>query len=125
MPIRPVKLLNGIPNLCGGDWYGQKIWVISLCSVHGGIRNRVVIELFQKISTLPPRRKFLPSRGERRNIYFCKCIFRTSEGGTGTNVEFPLWGGMDLFWNNPGVKKWGQEMYSCTKHERFLKYGSN
>jgi hypothetical protein len=64
-------------------------------------------------------------RGETFISDNSKCIFRTSEGGTGTNVEFPLWGGMDLFWNNPGVKKWGQEMYSCTKHERFLKYGSN
>jgi hypothetical protein len=33
-----------------------------------------------------------------------KCI-RTSEGGSGVNVQFPLWGGMDVFWNDP-MKNW-------------------
>jgi hypothetical protein len=56
-------------------------------------------KLFQKRSTLPPQRIFLPSGvGEKIVSDNSKCI-RTSEGDRGVNFQFPPWGGMGVFWN--------------------------
>jgi hypothetical protein len=41
-------------------------------------------------------------RGEKIVSDNSKCI-RTSKGGRGVNFQFPLWGGMDVFWNDPIV----------------------
>ena len=49
---------------------------------------------FQKRSTLPPRRKFLPSGwgGKTKLFLIIVNVFRTSEGGRGVNFQFPPWG---------------------------------
>jgi hypothetical protein len=39
-------------------------------------------------------------RGDKIVSDNSKCI-RTSEGGRGVNFQFPPWGGMDVFWNDP------------------------
>jgi hypothetical protein len=55
-------------------------------------------ELFPKRSTLPPQRKFLPSREEGKENWFL--LFVSVLGHTGVNFQFPR-GGMDDFWNEP------------------------
>jgi hypothetical protein len=56
---------------------------------------------FQKKSTLPPQRKFLPSGGEK--IFFLIIVsvlgHPTEVGGLTSN--FLHGGGMDVFWNDP------------------------
>jgi hypothetical protein len=53
--------------------------------------------LFQKRSTLTPWKKFLKFTGE---IRFDNSVL-TSEGGEGVNFQFPLWGRLDVFWDDP------------------------
>jgi hypothetical protein len=54
---------------------------------------------FQKRSTLPPRRKFLPSGwgGKTKLFLIIVNVFRTSEGGRGVNFQFPPWGWYGCF----------------------------
>jgi hypothetical protein len=54
---------------------------------------------FQKRSTIPPRRKFLPSGegGEKKLFVIIVNVFRTSEGGRGVNFQFPPCGWYGCF----------------------------
>jgi hypothetical protein len=58
---------------------------------------------FQKRSTSPPTEEISAvrrGRGDKIVSDNSKCI-STSEGGRGVNFQFPPWGGMDVFWNDP------------------------
>jgi hypothetical protein len=58
---------------------------------------------FQKRSTLPPRRKFLPSGGggEKKLFLIIVNVLGHPKGVGGLTSNFLRGGGMDVFWNNP------------------------
>jgi hypothetical protein len=58
---------------------------------------------FQKRSTLPPRRKFLPSRGGGKTKLFLIIVnvLGHPKGVGGLTSNFLCGGGMDVFWNDP------------------------
>jgi hypothetical protein len=58
---------------------------------------------FQKRSTLPPRRKFLPSGGggERKLFLIIVNVLGHPKGVGGLTSNFLCGGGMDVFWNDP------------------------
>jgi hypothetical protein len=58
---------------------------------------------FQKRSILPPRRKFLPSRGggEKKLFLIIVSVLGHPKGVGGLNSYFLRGGGMDVFWNDP------------------------
>ena len=66
----------------------------------------------KKRSIPHPQRKF-PQSGEggRDCLKNALNLFRMSRQGEGGYCQFPPWGGMDLFWNNP-MLIWGGGVYS-------------
>jgi hypothetical protein len=58
---------------------------------------------FQKRSTLPPQRKFLPSggRGEEKLFLIIVNVLGHPKGVGGLTSNFLRGGGMDVFWNDP------------------------
>jgi hypothetical protein len=60
---------------------------------------------FQKRSTLPPRRKFLPSGrgGETKLFLIIVNVLGHPKGVGGLTSNFLCGGGMDVFWNDPIV----------------------
>jgi hypothetical protein len=63
----------------------------------------LLIGLFQKRSTLPPRRKFLPSEGggKRKLFLIIVNVLGHPKGIGGLTSNFLCGGGMDVFWNDP------------------------
>jgi hypothetical protein len=61
--------------------------------------------LFQKLSILPPRRKFLPSGGggEKKLFVIIVNVLGHSKGVRELSSYFLRGGGMDVFWNDPMV----------------------
>jgi hypothetical protein len=59
--------------------------------------------LFQKISTLPPQRKFLPSGGggEKKLFLIIVNVLGHPKGVGGLTSNFLRGGGMDVLWNVP------------------------
>jgi hypothetical protein len=57
---------------------------------------------FQKRSTLPPRRKFLPSGGggEKKLFVIIVNVLGHPKGVGGFTSNFLCGGGMDVFWND-------------------------
>ena len=57
---------------------------------------------FQKRSTLPPRRKFLPSGGggEKKLFVIIVNVLGHPKGVGGFTSNFLRGGGMDVFWND-------------------------
>ena len=58
---------------------------------------------FQKRSTLPPRRKFLPSGGggEKKLFLIIVNVLGHPKGVGGLTSNFLRGGGMDVLWNDP------------------------
>ena len=69
------------------------------------ISSKWVIGSFQKRSTLPPRRKFLPSGGggggETELFLIIVNVLGHLKGVGGLTSNFLHGGGMDVFWNDP------------------------
>ena len=68
------------------------------------IKNYLHINgLFQKRSILPPRRKFLPSRGggEKKLFLIIVNVLGHPKGVGGLTSYFLYGGDMDVFWNDP------------------------
>ena len=65
----------------------------------------LLIGSFQKRSTLPPRRKFLPSGGggggETKLFLIIVNVLGHPKGVGGLTSNFLRVGGMDVFWNDP------------------------
>jgi hypothetical protein len=61
---------------------------------------------FQKRSTLPPRRKFLPSGGggETKLFLIIVNVLGHPKGVGGLTSNFLCGGGMDVFWNDPLIQ---------------------
>jgi hypothetical protein len=66
--------------------------------------NYPCIGSFQKRSTLPPRRKFLPSGGETKLFQIIVNVLGHPKGVRGLTSNFLRGGGMDVFWNDPFIK---------------------
>ena len=67
---------------------------------------------FQKRSTLPPRRKFLPSGGGGETKLFqiiVNVLGHPKEVG-GLTSNFLRGGGMDVFWNDP-ISRFGTSIF--------------
>jgi hypothetical protein len=58
---------------------------------------------FQKRSTLPPWRKFLPSAGggEKKMFLIIVNVLGHPKGVGGLTSNFLCGGGIDVFWNDP------------------------
>ena len=58
--------------------------------------------------TLPPRRKFLPSRegGEIKLFLIIVNVLGHQKGVGGLTFNFLRGGGMDVFWNDPFLSAW-------------------
>ena len=69
--------------------------------------NCFSIGSFQKSSTLPPQRKFLPSGGggEKKLFLIIVNVLGHPKGVGGLTSNFLCGGGMDVFWNDPFLHK--------------------
>ena len=56
---------------------------------------------FQKKSTLPPQRKFLPSGGKKKMFLIIVNVLGHPKGVGGLTSNFLRGEGMDVFWNDP------------------------
>jgi hypothetical protein len=67
------------------------------------IIRQLYIGSFQTRSILPPRRKFLPSRGggEKKLFLIIVNVLGHPKGVGGLTSYFLRGGGMDVFWNDP------------------------
>jgi hypothetical protein len=67
------------------------------------IFDHTIIGSFQKRSTLPTRRKFLPSGegGETKLFPLIVNVLGHPKGVGGLTSNFFCGGGMDVFWNDP------------------------
>jgi hypothetical protein len=88
--------LNDLSYVFSKQWHGQPDNLVPSCKF-----KIIIIGSFQKRSTLPPQRKFLPSGGKEEKKLFLITVsvlgFRTSERGRGVNFQFPPWGRYGCF----------------------------